>query len=202
MDEHQTEKSPQAISRILGVLERLFIRRAQRPDLPYMPHPNQTTWSPPAPGPSDQRETETELHQILGLTIPFGTQKTIQVTESGDKNYDTSFTPHYVVGTHRMISRIEDVGGICTYCHLQAMEAYRKGLITLEQQQVQSLFDVDSSVRCDDCGKFYCVTHCLRVEVPERTTMLCVDCAKQFQRKLRRRRIVSFLLEPFIATKE
>jgi len=181
----------------MTALQRLLSRQIQRPDQPYMPRPGQAAAVPELPTEASHYESESDVRQIHGSSIPFGTHKTLSIDEYGHVR-ETSQTPSYIIGSGKRVSSIDEIGGVCRYCQALAMDAFQEGRLSYEQMQLQSFFDVGSGCPCSVCGQYFCATHCRPIEGPEGPVAICVDCAQQLKRKQKWSRIVSFLLSPFL----
>jgi hypothetical protein len=184
---------------IRAALERFVTRKTHRPDQPYIPQPGQTMPNPAFDLDGDYSETEVDMQRLHGTSIAFGTQKTIQVDDRGRAKGLTQ-KPSYIVGTGRRISDIEDVGGICRFCQAQAAQALQEGKLTLEEAQLQSLFDLRSGFQCDICGTYTCSVHCRPMQTPQGTFDACAACRQEIKRQDKRNRIIGFLLSPFTSS--
>ena len=190
-------------------LKRLLSRKAHPAHLPYIPtppsqQPNASSQNqfPHNSANADISYTEEEanIHSIAGTNIGFGTQKLVQVDSRGQAK-DFSQTQSHIVGSGKLVSKIEDIAGVCRYCQAEAIVALEANLLTLEQAQIKSLYDTLSSSRCDICGTNTCCRHCRPIQMPDGSTQqLCVDCQKQFKRQLITQKIFGLLLSPFVET--
>ncbi len=146
-------------------------------------------------------EAEANMHTIAGTNIGFGTQKMIQVDSRGQAK-DFSQTQSHIVGSGKLVSKIEDLAGVCRYCQAEATQAFEEKLISLEQAQIKSLYDTLSASRCDICGTNTCCRHCRPIQMPnDSTQLLCVDCQKKLKWQILRNGIFGFLLSPFMEDK-
>ncbi len=143
-------------------------------------------------------EAEANIHTIAGTNIGFGTNKIVQVDSRGQTK-DISQTQSHIVGSGKLVSKIEDLSGICRYCQVEAIQAFEENLISLEQAQIKSLYDTLSASRCDICGENTCSRHTRPIQMPDGLIQqLCVDCQKQLKGQILKRKIVGFLLSPFM----
>jgi len=187
--------------------KRLLNTKTHPAHLPYTPTPpshQQNTSSPNQFSSSNTNtdlsftEAEADLHSIAGTSIGFGTQKIVQVDGRGQAK-DLSRTQSHILGSNKIVSKIEDVGGICGYCQAEAAEDFEANLISLEEAQAKSLYDLSSASRCDNCGTNTCCRHCRPIQLPDGLVqLLCVECQKQLKGQIIRRKIAGFLLSPFM----
>jgi hypothetical protein len=191
----------------INFFKRLLGTKAHPAHLPYIPTPpsHRPDASPPNqlpynPGNTETSYTETEvnIHTIAGTNIGFGTQKVVQVDDRGQAK-DFSQTQSHIVGSGKVVSKIEDIAGVCRYCQAEAAQAFEVNLISLEEAQIKSLYDTQSASRCDICGTNTCCRHCRPIQMPDGLTqLLCIDCQKQIKGQLLKKRIAGFLLAPFM----
>ena len=188
--------------------KRLLGTKAHPAHLPYIP-------TPPSQQPNTSQnqfphnsantdisytESEANIHSIAGTNIGFGTQKLVQVDSRGQAK-DFSQTQSHIVGSGKLVSKIEDIAGVCRYCQTEATVALEANLITIEQAQIKSLYDIQSASRCDICGINTCTRHCRPIQMPDGSTrQLCVDCQKEFKGQILKQKIIGLLLSPFIET--
>ena len=172
--------------------------------LPYNPTPpSHQPDASPNQSPNDNidlsfTEAEANIHTIAGTNIGFGTNKIVQVDSRGQTK-DISQTQSHIVGSGKLVSKIEDLSGICRYCQVEAIQAFEENLISLEQAQIKSLYDTLSASRCDICGENTCSRHTRPIQMPDGLIQqLCVDCQKQLKGQILKRKIVGFLLSPFM----
>jgi hypothetical protein len=177
------------------------LRKAYPPGQPYIPGPDQNISNPAFDFDDNISQTETDIQNLHGTSIAFGTQKTIQIEDSG-RTKGLLRKPSYIIGTNRRVSNIEDIGGICRFCQAQAVQAFNEGKMTLEQAQLQSLFDVHSGMQCDICGSCTCSVHCRPMQTQQGPIDVCAACRQEINRQEKRRRIVGFLLSPFTSSQE
>ena len=122
----------------------------------------------------------------------------VQVDSRGQAK-DISQTQSHVIGSGKLVSKIEDLSGVCRYCQVEATQAFEANLISLEQAQIKSLYDILSASRCDICGENTCSRHTRAIQLPDGLTQqLCVDCQKQLKGQILKQKIVGFLLLPFM----
>lgn len=183
-------------ARIRAALERILLRKAYPPDRPYTPRPDESVSSPDFDLGAGLSETEAEVQNLHGTSIAFGTRKTIRIDDLGC-TAGLSQSPSFIVGTNRRVSNIEDIGGVCRFCQAQATQAFQEGTLTLEQAQLQSLFDIHSGFQCDVCGVYSCAVHCRPLQTPQGTIDICMACLKELKKQEKRRKILYFLLSPF-----
>ena len=188
--------------------KRLLGTKAHPAHLPYIPTPplRQPNTSqnqfPHNSANTDISYTESEanIHSIAGTNIGFGTQKIVQVDSRGQAR-DFSQTKSHIVGSGKLVSKIEDIAGVCRYCQAEAIVALEANLINIEEAQIKSLYDTLSSSRCDICGINTCCRHCRPIQMPDGLTqLLCIDCQKQLKGQILKQRIIGLLLSPFIET--
>lgn len=185
--------------------KRLLNTKAHPAHLPYIPTPpshqpdsSSNQFSNNANTDASYVEAESDIQSIAGTSIGFGFQKVIQVDSRGQAK-SLSQAQSHIVGSGKLVSNIEDIAGVCRYCQAEATQAFEANLISLEQAQAQALYDVLSASRCDACGTNTCCRHCRPFQMPDGSIMqLCVDCQKQLKGKIIRKKIVTFLLTPFM----
>ena len=190
----------------ISILTKLFGRKVHPGHLPHITappthqpsaspnqHPNNTANSD-----LSYTEEEANIHTITGTSIRFGTQKIITVDSRGQAR-DLSQTQSHIVGTGKLVSKIEDLSGVCQYCQAEATQDFEANLISLEQAQIKSLYDTLSASRCDICGTNTCCRHCRPFQMPDGLTQqLCVDCQKQLKGQILKQKVIGFLLSPFM----
>lgn len=177
--------------------ERFIMRKVHRPDLPYIPQPDQIFSSPMLDSNGDYAETEVDVQPLHGTSITFGTQKSTQIDEHG-RAKAIKQNPSYIIGTKKRISSIDEIGGVCEFCQIQATQAYDKGKMTLQQAQLQSLFDVKSGRQCDICGIYTCSRHCRQTPTLDGIVSICTACQDDIRHQQRKTKVISFLLSPFV----
>lgn len=186
--------------------KRLLGTKAHPAHLPYIPTP--PSHQPDAASPSQftndastdlsYTESEANIHSIAGTNIGFGTKKMVQVDSRGQAR-DVSQTQSHVIGSGKLVSKIEDLAGVCRYCQAEAAQAFEANLINLEEAQIKSLYDTLSASRCDICGTNTCCRHSRPIQMPDGLIQqLCIDCQKQLKGQILRQKIVGFLLSPFM----
>lgn len=183
-------------SRIKAALQRLLLRRVHPPQAPYNPGPDQNPGNPAFDLNGNFAETEIDIQNLHGTNLAFGNQRTVHIDDSGQAR-ELKRKPSYVVGTGRRISNIEDIGGVCRFCQAQAMLAYQEGRLTLEQAQLESLFDIYSGFQCDLCGCYTCSIHCRPMVTPEGSFDVCCACREAIKKQEKRKKIIGLLLSPF-----
>ena len=185
---------------------RLLGTKAHPAHLPYIPTP--PTHSPDAPPNQSSNnvntdiaytELESNINSISGTSIGFGTQKIIQVDSSGQAK-DISQTQSHIVGSGKIVNKIEDIVGVCKFCQAIAMEQLEAGQISLQQAQLFSIYDKSSAAICNVCGIQGCVRHIRPILTEDGALAMCEACQKQFKKQLRKRKIIGFLLSPFVET--
>lgn len=187
------------ISSIRAAFERFTMRKAHRSDLPYIPHPGQTLSSPTFDFDSDYTETETDVQPLYGTSIIFGTQESTHIDEHG-RPKTIKRNPSYIIGTKKRVSNIENIDGVCEFCEMKASQDYSDGKITLQQAQLNSLYDVKSARQCDICGIYTCSRHCRQIRTPEGLSSICTSCQDDINRQQKKAKIIGFLLSPFMKT--
>ncbi len=169
--------------------------------LPYVPSPpsHQADSSQnPIPNDTSYTEEETSIHTIAGTGIGFGKRKFIQVDNQGQAK-DLSQSQSHIIGTGRIVNKVEDIAGICPFCQLEAKEAFDKGLLSFQEAQSRALYDTQSDSQCDICGTNTCSVHCRPIQMPnDIVQQLCVACQKHLKKQLLKQKIIGFLLSPFI----
>ncbi len=146
-------------------------------------------------------DSEADVDSISGMSINFGSMKSIGVDNNGQTR-DLSKNQNHIVGSGKLVSSIQDVAGICPICQGEAIHAFEKKLITLEEAQIKSLYDVNSASRCDICGTNTCSRHCRPVQMPDGSTQNpCVTCLKLLKKQAFKRKMIHLLLSPFFETK-
>ena len=192
-------------------LERMISRWIHRPGMPYTPAPptpqsnatSQTHQIPGNPaGPNGgYTEMQADLHPIDGSTIKFGTETFIVANPNG-QNQDLSRSHNHVLSSGKLVSKIEDVAGVCKICQLIAMEQFQAGEITLEQAQLASLYDTASAAICDVCGFSGCLRHIRPVQTEAGLVHMCVPCQKEFKKQLLKQKILQLFLAPISETQD
>jgi len=191
------------------ILQKLLSRKMPPAHLPYIPtpplHQPHASTSPnqfPHDGASIDNsyvETETEIHTIAGTDIGFGTQKIVQV-DSGGQAKDISQTQSHIVGSGKIVNKVEDIAGVCKFCQAIAMEQLQAGQISPQQAQLLSLYDKNSAAICNVCGIQGCVRHIISIPTEDGILAMCEACRLQLKKQLRKRKIIGFLLSPFVET--
>ncbi len=186
--------------------KRLLGTKAHPAHLPYTPMPpaHQPDAASPNQFPNNTNtdtsytESEANIHTIAGTNIGFGTQKIVQVDSRGQAK-DISQTQSHVIGSGKLVSKIEDLSGACRHCQAEATQAFEENFISLEQAQIKSLYDILSASHCDICGENTCSRHTRPIQLPDDLIQqLCVDCQKQLKGQILKQKIVGFLLSPFM----
>lgn len=198
---HNTTQNTGFTARIRAALERVLLRRTYPPNQPYVPQPGQSISNPAFDFDGNFSETEADIQDLHGTSIAFGTQKTIQIDDLGRAKGLTR-KPSYIIGTGRRISNIEDVGGVCRFCQAQAAQSFQEGKLTLEQAQLQSLFDIRSGMQCDICGTYTCSVHCRPMQTSQGVIDVCAACREEIKRQEKRKKIIGLLLSPFTSSEE
>ena len=190
-------------SGIRMALERLFLRRVYQPDKPYIPQPDkdQGDFIAGLDADIEYSEMEADVSQLFVTSTIFGKQRITQVDENG-RAKDISKAQSYRIGSNKIVSKIEDIVGICSRCEGVAVAAYKAGQISLQQAQLNSMYDRGSAAKCDLCNKNMCDAHCRPVQIEEVVHHICDICLKQIEAKRRRQKVINFLLAPFIESEE
>ncbi len=194
---------------IKTILQKLLSRKMPPSHLPHIP-------TPPAHQPhastspnqflngvsidNSYVETETDIHTIAGTSIGFGTKKIVQVDSSGQAK-DISQTQSHIVGSGKIVNKVEDIVGVCKFCQVIAMEQLQAGQISIQQAQLLSLYDKNSAAICNVCGIQGCVRHIRPILTEDGVLAMCEICQRQLKKQLRKRKIIGFLISPFIETK-
>lgn len=184
-------------------LERLFLRRVHQPDKPYIPQPDkdQGDFISGLGADIEYSDMEADISQLFGTSVIFGRQEIVQVDENG-KTKDISKAQSYRIGSNKIVSKLEDIDGICPECEGAAVAAYKAGQISLQQAQLNSMYDRSSAAKCNLCNKNMCDAHCRPVRIDETVHHICDICLKQIEAKRRIRKFINFLLAPFIESEE
>ena len=193
---------------IKETLERWLGRKAPQAHQPYDP-------TPPGPnagasGSSNMQfhhtnadaaytETETDIQNITGTGISFGTQKVVQVGNNGQANCLSQAQSH-ILGSGKLISKLEDVAGVCNFCKLIAAQQLQAGQISIAQAQLMSLYDRGSAAICNICGIQGCIRHINPKYTASGIITICIACQKQLKKQERKRKLINFLLSPFVET--
>ena len=193
---NDTANNTTFLSRLRAALERSVMRNTLPADKPYIPSPDQSLPNPTAGISADYSETEAEIQNIRGTAIAFGTQRTIQIDAQG-RARDLTQKESFLIGGGKHVSSIEEIGGVCCFCQAQAMKVFHEGKISLEQAQLQSLFDKNSAMQCSICGISTCAIHSRPAQTDEGVVVLCSACRDELSRQQRRKRLLSLLLSPF-----
>lgn len=180
----------------------LFSRRVHPVEQPYNPTPPQQPNAPTNHIPNNTTdgsyiETETDIHSIAGTSIGFGSQNITQI-DSDDKASSLSQSQSYIFGSGRLVTSIEEVGGVCRLCQTAATELLQAGQISAQQAQLLSLYDIASAAICNVCGTQGCIQHIRPIQTENGILTICETCQKQIKNQLRVRKIVGFLLSPFM----
>jgi hypothetical protein len=146
-------------------------------------------------------EVQADISSLYGTSLNFGSQTTIEIDQY-DRVKVITTKPSYILGSGRRISNIEEVAGICKYCSAVARKGFEEGLLTAEQAQLQSLFDIHSARRCSECGSFVCSVHCRSIETQNGRAYICEGCIEQIRRHEKNRLIKRLLLSPFTESRE
>jgi len=149
-------------------------------------------------------ETEASIQRIFGMSTAFGSRKTVKVVDG--HGIEFSQQQSFIVGSGRRVSKLEDIGGVCKFCQMEAAPLYEAGNISLQQFELASLYDVHSSAQCDVCRGTGCNRHIKPVQLPNGQVMqLCVACQEQLNIQLKKERrrqcvknIFGFFFSPFI----
>ena len=144
---------------------------------------------------------QADLHPIDGSTIKFGTETFIVANPNG-QNQDMSRSHNHVLSSGKLVSKIEDVAGICRICQVTAMEQLQAGELTLEAAQLASLYDVASAAICNVCGLSGCIRHIRPIETEAGIVSMCVPCQKEMKKQLRRQKLIQFFLAPISETED
>lgn len=194
---------------IKTILQKLLSRKMPPAHLPHIPtppaHQPDASTSPnqfPHNGASTDNsyiETETDIHTIAGTDIGFGTQKIIQVDSSGQAK-DISQTQSHIIGSGKLVSKVEDIAGVCKLCQAIAMEQLQAGQISVQQAQLFSMYDKSSAAICNVCGIQGCVRHIRPILTEDGVLAMCEICQRQLKKQLRKRKIIGFLISPFMET--
>ena len=182
---------------------RYITRRSHPAHLPYMPKPpDQNHPHGIGDGTSSNTlysEIETNAHHIAGMSVTFGSQKVVRVDENNQAQ-DICQKQSYIIGSGRLVSHPDEVGGVCLFCQAGSLQLMQAGQISLEEAQLKSLVDKESARRCDLCGRYCCSNHCLSVQPSEGSTILaCILCQKKMRPRFRTIKIVlSILCSPFL----
>jgi len=185
--------------------ERMISRWIHRPGMPYTPvppaaqhhtprTPHQIPGNPSSPN-GAYTEMQADLHPIDGSTIQFGTETFILANPNG-QNQDLTRSHNHVLSSGKLVSKIEDVAGVCKICQIIAMQQFQAGELTLEAAQVASLYDVGSAAICNVCGIQGCIRHIRPVETESGIISMCVPCQKEFKKQVLRQRVMQLLLGP------
>ena len=146
-------------------------------------------------------EMQADLQPIDGSTIQFGTETIILVDANG-RAQDLTRSHNHVLSSGKLVSKIEDVAGVCKICQIAAMEQFQAGELTLEAAQLASLYDVASAAVCEVCGIQGCIRHIRPIETEAGITSMCTPCQKELKKQLRRQKIIQFFLAPISETED
>jgi hypothetical protein len=192
------------------ILQNLLGRKTPPAHVPYIPTPpvhNIGSSAPPNPNAhysnadNSYTETETDIHTIAGTSIGFGKQKIIRVDQNGQANSFSQAQSH-ILGSGKLVREIENIVGVCKFCQVIAIDQLQAGQISVEQAQLLSLYDNSSAAICNFCGVQGCIRHIKSMQTESGITTICVTCQQQLKKQARRRKIVNFILSPFIETNE
>jgi len=189
-----------------SILSKLFGRKTHPAHEPYIPAPpTPQTQAPPNQnsGPTNTGaayvEAKSNMASIAGLDVAFGTQNVIMVDNSGHAK-DISQTQSHIVGSGKLVTKIEDIAGVCTFCQATAAEQFQAGQISLQQAHSMSLYDKGSAAICSACGFQGCLSHVRPIQTEQGVLTICGTCQNKIEKQLRRRRIIGFLLAPISET--
>lgn len=194
---------------IKTILQKLLSRKMPPAHLPYIltppvqqPHASMSPNQFHNNGISEDNsyvETEADIHTIAGTDIGFGHQKVILVDSSGQAK-DISQTQSHIIGSGKIVSKVEEITGVCELCQAIAMEQFHTGQISIQQAQLLSLYDKSSARICNNCGTQGCARHIRAVMTENGVLSMCGTCQQELKKQLRKRKIIDFLLSPFVET--
>ena len=188
-----------------------FVQRSPRDACrPYIPHPpTLDADNPPSQHSNFYEETNTEIENIAGTSITFGTTEKLAVDEKGNTNRVTQKQSH-ILGSGILVTSLNPtvldgiplpgVGGACNFCKQDAIELLQANLISIQEAERHSLFDTNSAAQCAACGRRdLCIRHCRPFEKTDGTQLsLCPNCAKAAQREKWTSTAITLLLSPII----
>lgn len=192
---------------LIDSLRRFITRNSHPPHLPYRPAPPVHQQNPlDIPSSSNEdtsyTEIETDIQRVAGTSLAFGAETATHVDANGQARHLTQ-TQSHILGSGRIVSDINDVAGACPICIKELENAIKQNLIQPQHAEARILYDKESASRCDVCGTNVCSRHahaiCLPDEVPQK---LCVTCEDKVKRKIRRQKILSFFMAPFMETQD
>jgi hypothetical protein len=164
---------------------------------PYIPHPGQVMPDPVAGINAEFTDTETHVNHIHGTTIAFGTKNISRIDDEGNAT-EISQQQSYRIGSNKIINAADQVAGICPFCESIAFEQFQMGLINIQQVQLRSMYDHESATQCSLCGRNACSIHCRPFQIEGAIQNLCINCLENIEKKNKKRRIMCFLLAPFL----
>ena len=193
-----------------SILKKWFGKDTPPAHQPYIPQPplGEVPINQFIQNDGDFSEAKVSADKFYGFQTTFGSVESVNI--AGNNAADISQRSSYIVGTGKPVSRIEDVGGICPPCNAQAIELYKAGLISLQDMELRSMYDRESSACCDSCAMQGCNRHIRPVQLPDGQTMqLCVNCQAALNlqmKKARRRQFIkncfAFFFSPLIERDE
>lgn len=198
------------IKKIANILKDFVHRSPRNAGQPYIPHPPvQCPSSQAGQGDIFYQEANTEIENIAGTSINFGTVEKLIVDDEGNTNR-ISQKQGYILGTGILVTNLNPtvkdgiplpgVGGACGPCKQEVIELLQANLISLKEAERRSLFDTGSVAQCDACGRRdLCIRHCRPFEKADGSQLpLCPECTKKAQREKGVTIALNFLLSPVI----
>lgn len=204
MDPNNNNSNPGGIvSRIRAALERFSLKKIHQPNQPYIPQPDQNSndFFSSLGADTEHCEMEADIHDLSGTLVQFGTRKIVQIDKNG-RAKDLSKGQSYRIGSNKIVSRIEDIAGICPICEVIALAEFQAGRIPLQQAQLASMYDKASAAKCDLCHRNICAAHCRPVQIEDATHNVCANCLQKLESQKRKKQILNFLLAPFAKTED
>ncbi len=166
------------MSKILDFLKRLISKKAHPLYQPYVPQPPQQLSNPsgaPYSTPSYSEEEHT-IHEIHGTNVKFLERSGVVFDDINQSSHSFNHKVSFLLGSGRVVNRADEIGGICFACQAQAQALLLQGLISPEQASLQSLYDRESGVLCELCGRWSCRPHCQLVNINSEPKLICVAC--------------------------
>jgi len=192
-----------------------FIQRSPRnADQPYIPRPLEVDVNnEPNKNINFYEEISTDIENIAGTSINFGTAEKLIVDDKGNSNHINQRQGH-ILGSGILVTNINPtirdgiqlsgVGGACNYCKQEAVILLQQNFISIKEAERKSLFDTNSAAQCGACGRRdLCVRHCRPFEKADGTQVsLCPECTKAAQREKWTSTALTILLSPIIDEKK
>jgi hypothetical protein len=196
---NNTTQNTGFVSRFQAVLKKLFTRNNHPGHLPFIPQVGQTLPNPTAGISSEFTESKAAVQNLYGTGIMFGTTEVIAVDKDGNGR-EIVQGQSYLLGNGRIVTKAEQVAGICPICKNDILPQMEAGLISLQDAHLMSMYDVQSAAICDLCGRNTCSMHCRPIKIEGDTIRACSICLLELKKAERRKNIICWFLAPLMET--